>query len=230
MQEILEKLAKLIERGKVDQSFPYPPDLKGQPGVVEYTRKALDAGISARKILSDGLMVGMKSVGDRFGRGEAFIPDLMISAKAMTAATDLLKPYFDAGNVQPRGEFIIGTVAGDLHDIGKNIVKMILEGAGWKVIDLGNNVSIEQFLGAVESHPNAVVGMSALLTTTMQSMEKSVRALKEKYPGKLVVIGGAPITEDFRKRIGADAYFPSPHELPDYLKNVFRAAEPRPKK
>ncbi|OPX34363.1 hypothetical protein B1H10_03815, partial [candidate division KSB1 bacterium 4484_188] len=105
------------------------------------------------------------------------------------------------------GEFIIGTVAGDLHDIGKNIVKMILEGAGWKVIDLGNNVSTERFLKAVDSHPGAVVGMSALLTTTMENMEKTVRTLKEKYPGQIIVIGGAPITEDFRKRIGADAYF-----------------------
>lgn len=230
MEEILKKLADLVGRGKVDQNFPYPPDLKGEPGVVEYTRKALDAGIPARQILSDGLMIGMKNVGDRFGRGEAFIPDLMISAKAMTAATDLLKPYFDAGNVQPQGEFIIGTVAGDLHDIGKNIVKMILEGAGWKVIDLGNNVSTERFLKAVDSHPGAVVGMSALLTTTMENMEKTVRTLKEKYPGQIIVIGGAPITEDFRKRIGADAYFPSPHELPDYLKEVLRVAEQRPKR
>jgi len=162
-------------------------------------------------------MVGMKNVGERFGCGQAFIPDLMIAAKAMNAATAILRPHFEAGVGVQKGTFIIGTVAGDLHDIGKNIVKMIMEGAGWKVIDLGTNVPTEKFMTSLEQNPEASVGLSALLTTTMVNMEKIVKEIKTKSPSTLVVIGGAPVTDNFRQRIGADAYFPSPHLLPDYL-------------
>jgi len=193
--------------------------MKGQKGAVELTQEALNQGISVQDILMKSLMIGMRRVGDKFGCGDAFIPDLMISAKAMTAATAILRPYFESAGNMDKGIFIIGTVSGDLHDIGKNIVKMIMEGAGWKVVDLGTNVSTEKFLSALEENPSASIGLSALLTTTMVNMEKTVQNIKNKYPRTLIVIGGAPITDEFSKKIGADAYFPSPHVLPDFLEN-----------
>jgi len=214
---LYQRLQNCIERGKVDKNSPYPPDMKGQDGAVELTQQALAAGLSPHDILVNSLMVGMKNVGERFGCGQAFIPDLMIAAKAMNAATAILRPHFEAGVGVQKGTFIIGTVAGDLHDIGKNIVKMIMEGAGWKVIDLGTNVPTEKFMTSLEQNPEASVGLSALLTTTMVNMEKIVKEIKTKSPSTLVVIGGAPVTDNFRQRIGADAYFPSPHLLPDYL-------------
>ncbi|MBN2365244.1 MAG: cobalamin-binding protein [Calditrichaeota bacterium] len=219
VQQILQDLSACVEKGKVDRQASYPPDMKGQDGAVELTQKALDEGIAANKILLEGLMVGMKRVGDKFGCGEAFIPDLMISAKAMNAATQILKPYFESDHSSQKGTFIIGTVMGDLHDIGKNIVKMIMEGAGWNVIDLGTNVSTEKFVEALQKNPGASLGMSALLTTTMVNMEKTVKIVKEKFDDTLVVIGGAPVTEKFCQKIGADAYFSTPHLLPDYLEN-----------
>jgi len=218
--EILKMLLETIERGKVDIDSPYPPDLKGEKGAVELTQDALNQGISAQDILMKALMVGMRHVGDKFGCGEAFIPDLMISAKAMTAATAVLKPHFESSGQIDKGIFIIGTVSGDLHDIGKNIVRMIMEGAGWRVIDLGTNVSTEKFLATLQEHPTACIGLSALLTTTMVNMEETVQKIKNNNPETLVVIGGAPITEGFSNKIGADSYFPSPHVLPDFLENA----------
>ena len=217
-EEILTLLTNAIERGKVDANSPYPPDMKGQDGAVELTHTALSSGIKAQDILLNALMPGMKKVGDKFGCGEAFIPDLMISAKAMNAATAILKPHFDSAESDDRGTFIIGTVSGDLHDIGKNIVKMIMEGAGWNVIDLGTNVNTETFLKSLQEHPKASVGLSALLTTTMVNMENTVKKIKESSPATTVVIGGAPVTDNFCKKIGADAYFSSPHLLPEFLK------------
>lgn len=219
-EEILKTILDTIERGKVDIDSPYPPDMKGKKGAVELTRDALDQGISAQDILMKALMVGMRRVGEKFGCGEAFIPDLMISAKAMTAATALLKPHFESAGNMDKGIFVIGTVSGDLHDIGKNIVKMIMEGAGWKVIDLGTNVSTDKFLAALEENPTACIGLSALLTTTMVNMQETVRKIKNKNPKTPVVIGGAPITDEFSNKIGADAYFPSPHVLPDFLEKT----------
>ncbi len=213
----MNKICQCIERGKVEKVSPYPPDLKDQDGAVELTRQALENGISAQDILMQALMPGMKNVGERFGCGEAFIPDLMISAKAMNAATAILKPYFEAAGTREKGIFVIGTVSGDLHDIGKNIVKMIMEGAGWKVIDLGTNVPAEKFMTALQENPRASVGLSALLTTTMVNMEKTVKEIKTQSPSTVIVIGGAPVTDGFCRKIGADAYFPSPHLLPDYL-------------
>jgi 5-methyltetrahydrofolate--homocysteine methyltransferase len=220
MDEILEQLKICIERGKVDRNSPYPPDMKGQEGAAELTEKALEAGLSPQEILADSLMIGMKKIGDKFGCGEAFIPDLMISAKAMTAATNILKPHFESGDTPQKGIFVIGTVAGDMHDIGKNIVRMIMEGAGWKVMDLGTDVSTEKYLQALDENTPGAVGLSALLTTTMQNMEKTVKEIKTSHPKIKVVIGGAPVTQAFCDKIGADAYFQSPHNLPDYLEKA----------
>jgi 5-methyltetrahydrofolate--homocysteine methyltransferase len=217
-EEIFTLLTKAIERGKVDSRSSYPQDMEGQDGAVELTKAALSRGIDARDILLNALMPGMKKVGDKFECGEAFIPDLMLSAKAMTAATAILRPYFETAETDERGTFIIGTVSGDLHDIGKNIVKMIMEGAGWNVIDLGTNVDAETFLKSLQEYPNASIGLSALLTTTMVNMENIVKKIKEISPATTVVIGGAPVTESFCFKIGADAYFTSPHLLPEFLK------------
>ncbi len=210
MSTVLEKIAVCIERGKVDADSPHPPDLQGQKGADELTRKALDDGIPAGEILSDALIVAMQNVGERFSRCEIFIPDVLMAARAMKAAMTHLRPYFQSGEVKRRGTFVVGTVAGDLHDIGKNLVGMIFEGGGWEVVDLGVDVQGPKFIEAIKEHPGCAIGLSALLTTTMPSMESIVREIKLSHPDTRVIIGGAPITHDFAERIGADAYSPDP--------------------
>jgi len=217
MSEILEKLAICIERGKADKDSPYPPDMKGEDGASELAKQALDSSISANDILQKGLMVGMHNIGEKFSKGEAFIPELLISARAMNAAMDHLKPYFESGEAQHKGTFVVGTVAGDLHDIGKNIVRMVLEGDGWKVIDLGVDTSTEKFAAAVDEDPNRIVGLSALLTTTMVNMEDTVKQIKDKHPQTKIYIGGAPVSNEFSEKINADGYFPDPHSLVKHL-------------
>ncbi len=220
MQELLEKLAFAIERGKVNMASPFPPDLKGEPGADELTKQAVDEGISPNVILNDALMIGMRKIGDKFEQGKAFIPDMLISAKAMNAAMVHLKPFFEAGDVELKGDFIIGTVAGDLHDIGKNIVRMVLTGSGWNVIDLGSDVKADKFVETLKEYPNALVGMSALLTTTMMQMETTTKAIKEVSPGTKVFVGGAPLSQEFSDKIGADGYFPDPNKFAKYLSTL----------
>ena len=165
-------------------------------------------------------MIGMNNIGDKFGAGEAFIPELLIAAKAMNAAMVHLKPYFESGEAHPQGTFIIGTVSGDLHDIGKNIVRMVLVGAGWKVIDLGVDVNVEKFIETLNENKEALVGMSALLSTTMVNMEDYVKRIKEVYPDTPIFVGGAPISEEFSKKIGADGYFPDPQTFVKYISTI----------
>ncbi len=217
MDELLSRITNCIERGKIDINSPYPPDLKGQEGASELTKKALDDGVPPARLLGDALVVGMQAIGEKFAAGEAFIPDLLMSAKAMNAAMEHLEPYFDSGQVRRKGVFVVGTVAGDLHDIGKNLVAMVVKGGGWEVIDLGVDVSVEKFLNAVDEHPGCAVGLSALLTTTMPNMAKIVQAIKEKHPDTRVIIGGAPVTKEYAERIGADAYSPDPQGAVGYL-------------
>ncbi len=217
MSELLEQLAVCIERGKVNEKSPFPPDLKGQLGADELTKQALDEGAEPNTILNDALMIGMGKIGDKFEAGKAFIPDMLISAKAMNAAMVHLKPFFESGDVELKGDFIIGTVAGDLHDIGKNIVRMVLTGSGWNVIDLGTDVKPEKFVEALKEFPDALVGMSALLTTTMMQMETSTKAIKDVSPETKVFIGGAPISQEFSDKIGADGFFPDPNKFVKHL-------------
>ena len=217
MSELVEKIAICVERGKVNKNSPYPPDLRGQDGVDELTRQALADGVHPNTVLTDGLMKGMGVVGKKFSKNEVFVPDLLMAAKAMTAGMDQLKPAFDSGAAKHKGTFIVGTVQGDLHDIGKNLVRMMMEGAGWKVVDLGVDTSPEKFLAAAQANPGAVVGLSALLTTTMVNMDKTVKLVKEKVPGTIVVVGGAPLTQEFCDKIGADAYSPDPQGCIEYL-------------
>jgi 5-methyltetrahydrofolate--homocysteine methyltransferase len=223
MNPLLEKIAICVERGKVNIKSPYPPDLKGQEGADELARKALDEGLSAKEILSEGLMVGMQKIGVRFRDNKVFVPDVLMAAKAMNAAMEHLKPYFASGEVQRKGTVIMGTVKGDLHDIGKKLVSMIFEGGGWEVIDLGVDVPAEKFLKALQEHPKAAVGMSALLTTTMINMESIVREIKKAHPQAKVMVGGAPLTQDFAVKIGADAYSADPQGALEYLNGTLAA-------
>jgi methanogenic corrinoid protein MtbC1 len=217
MNELLQRISDCIEFGKINKAAPFPPQMKGQEGADELTRQALDEGVSAQDILSRALMVGMEKVGIKFRENKVFVPQVLMSAKAMSTAMIHLKPYFLSGEVKQRGTFIIGTVEGDLHDIGKNLVSMMVEGNGWEVVDLGTDVKAEQFVEAMKEHENAFVGLSALLTTTMVNMEKITKAIKEAIPGAKVAVGGAPVSVDFCKKIGADAYSPDPQGLVEYL-------------
>jgi 5-methyltetrahydrofolate--homocysteine methyltransferase len=217
MNELLKKIAVCVERGKVNVKSPYPPDLKGQEGVDELTQAALAAGIRAQDILEQGLIEGMRAIGARFRRDEVFVPDVLMSAKAMKTGMAHIRPYFQSGEVRRKGVFIIGTVSGDMHDIGKNLVAMVAEGGGYEVIDLGIDVPTEKFLDAVAQKPDAVVGMSALLTTTMTAMAESVKAMKAKYPQTRIMVGGAPVTKHFAHEIGADCYSADPQGAVDYL-------------
>ena len=217
MADLLEQIAVCIERGKVNAASPYPPDMKGQDGANELVRQALDSGVAPDDVLAKGLIIGMGRVGQKFSENKVFVPDLLMAAKAMSAGMAHLKPFFESGQAHHKGTFVIGTVQGDLHDIGKNLVGMVIEGGGWKVVDLGVDVSAEKFLKAVQDNPGAVVGLSALLTTTMINMEKTVKLVKEKVPGTKVLVGGAPLTAEFAKKIGADSYSPDPQGALNYL-------------
>jgi len=217
MSELLKKIAECIEFGKINKAAPFPPQMKGQEGADELTRKALDEGISAQEILTSGMMAGMEKVGIKFRNNEIFVPQVLMSAKAMNTAMVHLKPYFLSGEVKQKGTFIIGTVESDLHDIGKNLVSMMVEGNGWNLVDLGTDVKAEKFITALKEHRGAYVGLSALLTTTMVNMEKITKTIREAVPDAKIAIGGAPVNEDFCKKIGADKYFPDPQGLVEYL-------------
>ena len=217
MIELLEKLAECIEFGKINSTSPYPPQMKGQDGADELTRQALEQGIDPQEILNNGMMPGMERIGVKFRENKVFVPQVLMSAKAMSTALVHLRPYFLSGAAKQKGTFIIGTVLGDLHDIGKNLVAMMVEGNGYKIVDLGTDVNSEKFIAAVKENPGAVVGISALLTTTMVNMEKITRDIKAAVPGTLVTIGGAPVNREFCEKIGADNYSSDPQGVVDYL-------------
>jgi 5-methyltetrahydrofolate--homocysteine methyltransferase len=217
MNKLLRQLAICIERGKVDEASPYPPDLKGKEGAGELTKKALDLGMPPGEVLADGLIKGMNMVGIKFKNGEYYLPDVLMAARAMYAGMAHLKPHFQSGKASYKGSVVLGTVAGDLHDIGKKIVSMFFAGSGWKVIDLGVDVAADKFVRAIEKHKPNAVGLSALLTTTMQSMADITSEIKGKHPNVLVIVGGAPLTKEFAKKIGADTYSPDPQGALDYL-------------
>jgi len=185
--------------------------LEGQNGAVkEKVQAALDAGIPAPAILNDGMIAAMAEVGRLFEEGEYYVPEMLISARAMQAGLALLKPYLLESEVKSQGKVVIGTVKGDLHDIGKNLVAMMLEGAGFEVIDLGNDVGPEKFVDATRESGAQVVALSALLTTTMPAMSATIEALQAAglRQQTKVMIGGAPITTEYAVTIGADGYAP----------------------
>ena len=178
--------------------------------VPNLVKQAMSEGVPPEKILNKGLISGMAEVGRLFEEGEFFVPEMLIAARAMKAGLELLRPHLAAANVKAVGKVILGTVQGDLHDIGKNLVGMMLEGAGFEVIDLGTDVSPDKFVAAVKEHKPDLVGCSALLTTTMPKMKTTIEALTEAgLRGSVkVMIGGAPITEKYAAEIGADLYAP----------------------
>ena len=189
----------------------YEAVLNGDAGKAEAgVSDALEANTPADDILYKACIPAMEEVGRLFEEGEKFVPEMLISARAMQKAMGLLKPHLLQADIKTAGKVIVGTVAGDLHDIGKNLVAMMLEGSGFEVIDLGTDVSPQQFVDAVREHEPQVIGMSALLTTTMPSMGATIEALKEAglREGVKVMIGGAPITQDFADKIGADGFAP----------------------
>jgi len=174
--------------------------------VAEKVTEALNAGMSPDSILKDGLVAAMGEVGRLFENGEYFVPEMLIAARAMQAGLKLLKPGLADTGIKAVGRVVIGTVSGDLHDIGKNLVGMMLEGAGFEVIDLGTDVKPEAYISAVREHKPNIMAMSALLTTTMPNMEATIKALEGAGLRKQVkvIIGGAPVTEEYAKKIGAD--------------------------
>ena len=176
--------------------------------VYENTQKAIDKGTPAKTILDDGLIAGMNVISEKFRNHEIFLPHVLLAAKAMYAGMDLLKPLFIKEEVPSRGKIVIGTVKGDLHDIGKNLVGIMLKGAGFEVIDLGKDVSVENFIDTAEKENADVIGMSALLTTTQPVMKKVIEKLKEKGLDNKIktIVGGAPLSSEYADLIGANAY------------------------
>jgi len=195
MSELLEKIAETLIDGNIGK-------------VVSLTKEALDGGISPQQILDQGLLAGMDVVGQRFKAEEMFIPEVLRCAKCMHGAMEILRPLLAETGVESIGTFVIGTVKGDLHDIGKNLVGMMFEGAGFNVVDLGIDREPQAFVDAVKEHKARIVGLSALLTTTMPMMGETIKAIKEAgiRDQVKIMVGGAPVTASFAEKIGADAY------------------------
>jgi 5-methyltetrahydrofolate--homocysteine methyltransferase len=189
----------------------YEGVINGKQDVVgEGVQAALDAGVKPSELLFDYLIPAMSEVGERFERNEFFVPEMLIAARAMKAGMVLIKPLLAESGVEPVGRIAIGTVKGDLHDIGKNLVKMMVEGAGFQTVDLGTDIDPADFVAAVKEHEPDLLGMSALLTTTMVNMKATIEALEEAglRDSVKIMIGGAPVTKKFAEQIGADAYAP----------------------
>jgi 5-methyltetrahydrofolate--homocysteine methyltransferase len=197
MSKLLEQMQQDLYSGKAEE-------------VGAATQKALAEGLSAQEILNDGLIAGMDEVGKDFRTGELFIPEVLMSAQAMHAGLEVLRPLLAKSGAPSLAKMVIGTAAGDLHDIGKNLVGMMLEGAGFEVIDLGTDVSPEKFVETARAEGAKLLGMSSLLTTTMPAMKTTIEALTEAglRDSVKVIVGGAPVTASFAKEIGADAYAP----------------------
>jgi 5-methyltetrahydrofolate--homocysteine methyltransferase len=204
-----EKFYTLLSQGKMDE-------------VKKLTQEALNAGESPEVILKQGLIPAMEQIGIRFKNGVIYIPEVLIAARAMHAGMDVLKPILSKSNTPMEGKVVIGTVKGDLHDIGKNLVSMMFEGGGFEVVDLGVDVSPEKFVDAVRKHKPQVVAMSALLTTTMREMKTILDAIVRAGLKNQVktIVGGAPLTEKFAKEIGADGYAPDAASAVDVVKSL----------
>jgi len=174
--------------------------------IQELVRNELENGVEPVTILNEGLIAPMDAVGKKFSGGQIFIPEMLMAAQTMTAGLEILQPLLVEADAKPRGVIALGTVKGDLHDIGKNLVKIMFEGSGFEVIDLGVDVPAEKFITAVEENNAGIVALSALLTTTMPAMQETLIKVKENNPEVLVMVGGAPVTQDYADSIGADAY------------------------
>ena len=204
---VLEQISENLIKGKANE-------------VKELVQKALDEGTNPGDILNQGLLSGMGVVGDRFKKNEVYVPEVLIAARAMKAGTAILKPLLVETGVKPTGIIVLGTVKGDLHDIGKNLVGMMMEGAGFQVVDLGTDVEAQKFVDAAKENNAEVIGASALLTTTMTGMKDVVDAVKSSdlADSVKVIIGGAPVTQAYSDEIGADGYAPDAASAADLAK------------
>ena len=209
--EILNDISTLLQQGRA-------------PKVKEKVQEALDQGISAKDILEEGLLSGMSVIGEKFKNNEVYVPEVLIAARAMNAGVALLKPYLVDAGVEAKGTVVIGTVKGDLHDIGKNLVKMMMEGKGLNVVDLGVDVSAEQFVSAAKENNADIIACSALLTTTMTEMKNVVDAVKAESLDVKVMVGGAPVSPAFAEKIGADGYTRNAIEAVEFAKKLVGAA------
>ena len=213
MSDVLVQISNAVIEGRVK-------DIQG------LTNTALGEGLTAKDVLDNGLMPGMDEVGTQFKKGKKFVPEMLLSARTMQRSLDILKPLLVKAGAKMMGKAVIGTVKGDLHDIGKNLVGMMLEGSGFEVVDLGKDVPPEKFVDAVKAQKPDVVGMSALLTTTMRAMGHTITMLKEAglRDSVKIMVGGAPVTPDFAKQIGADAYASNAPAAADLAKKFVGAA------
>ena len=192
---VLQEISEALQRGKAND-------------VKELVQTELDSGTTAKEILEEGLMAGMNIIGRKFKANEIYVPEVLIAARAMAAGTEVLKPLLISEDVQPRGTIVLGTVKGDLHDIGKNLVKMMMEGKGFKVVDLGTDVAADRFVTAATEEKADIIACSALLTTTMTEMKTIVAAADSAgvRDSVKIMVGGAPVTQQYCDSIGADAY------------------------
>jgi 5-methyltetrahydrofolate--homocysteine methyltransferase len=208
-EDITALIRENVVQGRATQdSEGMDEDMVGQPGVSELVREALAAGVDVREIISQGLTEGMEIVGKKFEAKEYFIPDMLASAEAVGAAMEILEPHLASGGIKPKSKIIMATVKGDLHDIGKNIVSILLRGAGYIVKDLGNDTETQAIVAAVEEEKPEFLGLSALLTSTMVHMGETIQALTERgLRDKVkIIVGGAPVSKEFADSIGADGY------------------------
>jgi len=208
-ENIIELIKENVIQGRITRDDEgIEEDMAGQPGVTELVEEALASGIDVSEIINKGLTASMQAVGQKFETGEYFIPDMLASAEAVGTAMEILKPHLEKSGVKPKGKILMATVKGDLHDIGKNIVSILLRGAGYMVKDIGNNLDTKDIVKAVREEKPDYLGLSALLTSTMVSMEDIIKALEESgLRDKVkIIIGGAPVSEEYAKEIGADGY------------------------
>ncbi len=209
MADILQQIASNLYEGEDE-------------AVAALVQQALDQGMAPNEVLQGGLIAGMDEVGKDFKAGDLFVPEVLIAARAMHAGMGILRPLLAESDVPSVGRYLIGTVKGDLHDIGKNLVRMMLEGAGFEAIDLGTDVEPQAFVDAVRQHQPRLIGMSALLTTTMVQMKATIEALEEAglRDSVKIMVGGAPVTDAFAKQIGADAYAPDAASAVDVARSL----------
>jgi len=195
MSRVYERISTAVLEGDAEKS-------------ANLCQKALESGEAAKDVLDNGLVIGMTEVGVRFKRGDMFVPEVLMSAEAMQSGLGVLRPQLIASGVKLVGKILMGTVKGDLHDIGKNLVSMMCEGAGFDIIDIGFNADPEKFIAAIKQHQPDIVGMSAMLTTTMRAMGHTIKAIEEAglRDRVKIMVGGAPVDAEFAKRIGADGY------------------------
>lgn len=207
-KDLLNELYKNVVLGRVDQNEDLYEDMMGQPGVAEITTRCLEESVPVKEILHDGLIKAMDEVGEKFESGEYYLPDLIASADAMIGGMEILKPHLLGEDVDQRGKVVMATVEGDEHDIGKNLVIIMLRAAGFEVVDLGTRVPAPEIVKAVVEHKASLLGLSALLTSTMPHMKETIEQLeRENVRHTLrVMVGGAPVSKEYAESIGADAY------------------------